>query len=271
MLEKQVEAWGGGVDFAGVEPKIWLTFSVLAAVISTLGTLLGIFLRDWLLAGSAERRAERRTIRKLIRDSSEPLILAGDDLVRRLEEINENYPPDYFVRRPTDAGGLIREKTAAIDPHFNRYKVRSTLYRFAAFLGWIECFRSQLSFVELAQSDFAKAFGKQLHQVTRWMSDGTLSPNWETDRDCLIYREEIRAIGESMLIAHRDGFRVMGYAQFYAEMDASGRVATWVGVLDQFLGNLRSENDFRKTRLVKLQDQIEGMCDMLREYQAKTR
>jgi hypothetical protein len=74
----------------------------------------------------------------------------------------------------------------------------------------------------------------------------------ETWTDRLVFREELRGLGESMINSDDKGPLIVGYSQFCVMLD-DNKFEGWAGVLlNFFLINGGGEKDFRKERFRRL-------------------
>jgi hypothetical protein len=99
------------------------------------------------------------------------------------------------------------------------------------------------------------------------LADGNLNDaaNWDQWRDTLVFREELRAIGESMIEPRGTVRTVMGYGRFTELFDAADPSPTqrWARVLLNFLLDLEvTQPDFRQTRLQRLVVHLVGLMEL---------
>jgi len=73
-----------------------LGLTVVAALVTTTGTLLGLILKEVFLARSFERWKSRRSLLQVSRKYRDPIVLAALELCNRLDRICREYPPDYL-------------------------------------------------------------------------------------------------------------------------------------------------------------------------------
>src|SRR6266581_891878 len=129
--------------FGLTAPQI-LGLSVIAALVTTVGNLLGTWLKEFLFVRSFERWKERRTLLSVYRKYRDPLLLAAQELRSRVAEICEQYPAAYLRSSVLDQHPKQLEANLASDPYFQRYRLVSTVFRLCAFLGWLELYRQGL-------------------------------------------------------------------------------------------------------------------------------
>lgn len=234
--------------------KELLGLSVLAAVITTIGSLLATVLKDfvfarWLETWKGERSAQAAWDKYRI-----PMCVSAIELMRRIEDVYREFPCDYL------AESVLREKKMYFqindrsDPHYRHYKLVSTLYRFCSFLGWVELYRREvMTLPESAAGQRAK-LEERLAAIRISLADGQIqtADDWETWTDRLIFREELRALGELMINSDDTGPLIIGYSRFCVMLNESA-FEGWAGVLlNFFLLNGDGEKDFRKERFRRL-------------------
>jgi hypothetical protein len=120
-------------------------------------------------------------------------------------------------------------------------------------LGWIELFRQDITFLDSGQSHVNDEITASLRSVHAALADGHLNDasDWQEWHDYLVFREEQRAIGESMIDNDADPRRVHGYDQFL-ELHAKGP-SRWHACLAGFFENIgKSHKDYRVTRIKML-------------------
>jgi hypothetical protein len=195
---------------------IW-TWTVVAAIVTTAGTLAGHLLKEVLLARSFESWKRKQAAAEIERKYRDPIILAALELASRLAEIIREHPTD-FLDRSVLSVLVNRTLGSHRDTHFKRYKCQSSMYRIAAFLAWVELHRQELVFLE---SEHRRAGGRLqylLDAIRQDFADGQIneSADWAIWTDGLIFREEQRAIGEAMIIGTAPARTVVGYGTFVA-------------------------------------------------------
>jgi hypothetical protein len=233
-----------------------LSFAVVAALVTTAGTLVGHLLKEITLARSFEMWKQRRTVDALYHRYRDPLVLSCIELANRLGEILDEHPVEFLTAQilsrplPEPSGDAVR------DEYFLRYKYQSPVYRLAAFLGWIELYRQDLVFLEVAQKRSSQALEEQIRNIRADMADGHLNTaeDWADWRDALIFREEQRALGDTMIVVSGGVRTVMGYGAFVTALeDVSSSAYRWTRVAVSFLADPgRVERDFRLERYRRL-------------------
>jgi hypothetical protein len=250
----------------GVPISQLLTFTVLAAVVTTIGNLLATFLKDFLFARSFERWKERRSLLSVYRRYRDPILLAGDELQRRLSQIRKEYPPSYLHTEVLDANAPQLVTNSSDDPHYKKYRLLSTVYRLCAFLGWLEIYRQDVTFLDTGQNSENQRFETALAGFRQTLADGQLNTDSTNGRDGLVFREEQRAIGEAMITTVGNSRVVVGYGTFCTLF---GRATSEEGlsplrIASTFFLDLEPANDFRRRRLEMMNEHLATIIAVLR-------
>jgi hypothetical protein len=104
-----------------------------------------------------------------------------------------------------------------------------------------------------------------LQAIRSDIADGQLNQHddWETWRDRLIFREELRGIGECMACpTPQQG--IVGYATFCGYV-LQGVRTEWTNVCFNFFMNLDEKKDFRRERFFRLVVHLYDLLDSLDE------
>jgi len=109
------------------------------------------------------------------------------------------------------------------DPHFPRYKLVSIAYRLIAFPAWLELYRQDLTFLHPRGNKRARALDLAAGLIRQDLADGQINTADDCDawRDTLVFREEMRAIGDSLIEMRGTSRSVMGYGQYCERLEAS--------------------------------------------------
>jgi hypothetical protein len=254
--------------FLNLDLKTWLGLAVVGSAISTLGALFGILLKDYFFSRSFERWKQRQTLELLYQKYRDPLKLSARELASRAREIGEDYPTVYLTAEVLTSRPERQIENSINDPYFRRYKLLSTMYRFCAFLGWVELYRQELTYLHSGRNKHSRDLEQAVELIRGDLADGQLNDaeNWDEWRDALVFREELRAIGESIMEPRGTVRTVMGYGRFAELFDAPDPSPTqrWARVLLNFLLDLESERpDFRQTRLQRLMVHLVGLMELL--------
>lgn len=233
-----------------------LGFTVVGALVTTTGTLAGLFLKEVLLARSFERWKMQQALAQVSRKYREPIALSAIELCNRLTVICDEYPPDFLDASLLASSLDEPAVNSAADPHFKKYRLVSTVYRLCAFLGWVELYRQDTTYLETADGSAGRRVDRAIYAVRSDLADGQLNKalDWQKWHDVLVFREEQRAIGESMIVTVGEVRTVMGYAEFsdlFSATSPSSR-ARWIHSAAAFLLDPRRAKDFRHTRMQRL-------------------
>jgi len=252
----------------GLDFKTWLSLSVVGTVVATLGALLGVLLKDYFFSRSFERWKQAQLLEQTYQRFRDPLQLSTRELLSRLAEILKDYPAVYLKKSVYESAPTSQSENSFDDPYFQRYKLISTLYRLCAFLGWLELYRQEITFLGPSNNKHAKSLEEVIRSVRSDFADGHLNKNedWYEWRDALIFREELRAIGEAMIETCGESRRVMGYGRFCEQIggktDCSLKV--WIDPALNFLLELEvNKSDFRKDRMQFLVKHLLRLYELL--------
>jgi hypothetical protein len=155
------------------------------------------------------------------------------------------------------------------DPYYRKYKQISTIYRFCAFLGWLELYRQEIVFLDSGHMKQNTIFEHKLSEVRSDLADGHINsasdwPQWD---DYLIFREELRAIGEAMIIEDGKFRNVVGYKQFceFFLTDIDKSRGKWLETAAFFFLDIppNSEKNFRLVRFKRLFVHLVDLVEIL--------
>jgi hypothetical protein len=254
----------------GLELKQWLGFSVAAAVISTFGGLAGSALKEYLLARSFETWSQRTSIERVYQRYRDPILLSARELCARLAEVLADYPTVFLKASVLKSTPRTQVKNSVDDPYYKKYKLVSTIYRICALLGWIELYRRELVFLNSGRGAHTKELERCVEAIREDFADGSLNThsNWHEWSDRLIFREELRAIGEMMIASTSEPKHIIGYAQFCDLLEAPEEcnLKRWAAVVSNFILDLEGPDvDFRKERLRRLVVHLVDLLERLDE------
>ncbi|TPI32205.1 hypothetical protein FJ414_22040 [Mesorhizobium sp. B3-1-6] len=247
----------GGVVVLGLDLKTWLGFAFVGALVSTIGSILGIVIKEYFFSRSFELWKQDRALEQIYQKYRDPLRLSARELGHRLVEICDTYPTVFLSQRVFDSRPLRQERNSDQDPYYQRYKFVSTLYRLCAFLGWLELYRQELTFYQASGNRHTAKVDESLSAIRSAFADGHINTasDWDSWRDTLVFREELRAIGESMIESRGSNRSVIGYGCFVDLINSDNLSSTksWSLVVLNFLLNLEDGGkDFRKIRLQRI-------------------
>jgi len=232
-----------------------LGLSVLGAFVTTIGSLIATVVKDFFFARSLEKWKSRQQLRQVYLRFRDPLLLTTIELVNRIAEITFESSVNFLEARLLQSHPLRMTANSADDEYYQRYKFISTRYRLCAWFGWVELYRQEVAYLDSGQQKTNGDFEHLIGSIRASLADGHLNQadDWLDWADSLIFREEQRAIGESMLDSQRRS--VLGYGSFNEKFIAPGSCLTnmWIPITINFLSDLKSvsgENarDFRRVR-----------------------
>jgi hypothetical protein len=232
-----------------------LSFAVVGAIVTTAGTLFGHYLKEAVLAKSFESWKKRQALETLYGKYRDPIVLSAIELAMRLNEACNEHPAKFLAGKVLSCTSPEPSHSSVRDPYYFRYKFQSTIYRFAAFLGWLELYRQDLVFLDARESKKNTALQKLLNEIREDFAEGRLNSakDWDCWSDALIFREDQRAVGEAMITSVNGIRTVMGYGAFVAMLeDATSLGNRWLRVVTNFLIDPGKEKDFRLVRYQRL-------------------
>ncbi|OHT20240.1 hypothetical protein [Edaphosphingomonas haloaromaticamans] len=194
-----------------------LGLSVLVAFVTTIGSLTALFLKEFVAATWLEGWKTRQTLIGAYRRYQMPIFRATEELSNRLYGLSrENNDRDEreigfaVLRSP-----VVREPSAAANDHYIRYRFVSNVYRLCAFLGWVELYRRDIGMLNVEELDRNRWLDACLRNNQSVLADGWINQHddWRDWRDCLVFREELRAIGHAMA-APGDGLCILDFGSF---------------------------------------------------------
>jgi hypothetical protein len=196
----------------------------------------------------AARRLEREDVMSRYR---EPILRSAIDLQSRLYNIDQNrFLNTYFNTSDTERS----------------YALRSTLYVFAEYLGWVEILRREVQFLDLGQLEANQRLARLLETIATTM----LTHQHPTS--LRLFRGEQRAIGEIMLVPRQGGgptqYECLGFAAFTEKLEDES-FAKWFANLERDVEALAKSDDARDTRLRSLQHSLIDLIDFLDPNQAR--
>lgn len=252
---------------AELTPKDWLGLTVVGTIISTVGAFLGIILKDLYISRRLETWKQERALEQLYERYRDPLVLSAEELCSRLIEIVTHYPTVYLHTSVLETQPDRQVENNTDDPYFRRYKLASTAYRFAAFLGWLELYRQEIVFLHPGDHERSKKLENLIEKIRADLADGQLNTaeNWHEWKDILIFREELRAIGECMLESRGSARSVIGYGKFcdqFGNDPKNGFGRSILIILNFFLDLEEARADFRRIRLSRL---VVHLVDLIAE------
>jgi hypothetical protein len=244
-----------------------LGLSVVAAVVAAVGNLIALFVKDLFLARSFEKWKDRMSTEAVHRRYRDPLVLSAVELRSRIHEIRRTYPPPFLRKQVLATARSDFRSNTTTDPHFQFYKFVSSVYRLCAFLGWLELYRQDLTFLDSGKAAENRDVGQSVRAISGDMNDGRLNTaaDWTEWRDHLIFREEQRAIGSAMIRQVAAQRSVMGYGDFVELFGSADEreLPWWLATAANLLIDLEPSRDFRRNRLERLDEHLRELVGTL--------
>ena len=268
--------------FLGLSAAQILSLSVLAALVATLGSLIATWLKDFVFVRSFERWKERRALLTVYHRYRDPLRLAAEELQRRIAEVCEAYPPAWLRSTVLQTNPKKLDANRQTDPYYERYRFTSTVFRLCAFFGWLELYRQEVTFLNTGYAATTARLKECIDDIRDDLADGTLvkqanadgsdrksvpsKQHWTQWSDLLIFKEEQRAIGESMLVGESPR-TVMGYKSFRSLFDNADTMDDlwWIRVAKGFFQDPQPSADFRRNRLQRMRDHLDEAITLLKD------
>lgn len=246
-----------------------LGLAVIGACITTAGSLLAMYIKEFVAARWLERWKARQTLLGTYRRYQLPIFLAAEELSGRVYGLSrdDNDRDERRVGLDMLRSPAPREPHAAVSAHYLRYRFISNAYRLCCFLGWIELYRRDIGTLDVDALDHNRDLEACLSKIRSTLADGWLNQHedWREWRDCLIFREELRAIGHRMA-AENDALGVLDFGSFAAllESDPDGEAdAKWFVQAALFYENLQRSHDFRLVRMKMLVVYLADLMELL--------
>ncbi|MBD8552567.1 hypothetical protein [Sphingomonas sp. CFBP 8764] len=243
--------------------------TVLGAIVTTSGSLLALYIKEFVAARWLERWKARQTLLSVYRRYQLPIFLAAEELGGRLYGLSR----EGNDREKRDVGlellhsPAAREPHAAVSDHYLRYRFVSNVYRLCSFLGWVELYRRDIGTLNVNTLDRNRGLETCLRNIRGVLADVWINQHddWRDWRDCLIYREEQRAIGHAMASSN-ETLGVLDFGGFTAALegdpDGNGE-AKWFVQAAHFYKNLKRANDFRLIRMKMLLTYLTELMELL--------
>ncbi|MDP1701507.1 MAG: hypothetical protein Q8L53_11205 [Aestuariivirga sp.] len=237
--------------------------SALLAVAAAAGGFFGDIAKTYLSSVVVGRWTEKQESKRIFEKYKNPLTLSASELANRFVEINKTYPTTFLSRKNLSSQMRRVAANSNSDEYYQKYKLVSTMYRFCAFLGWLEIYRRDTVFLASGDSGKDQKINVCISRFRSAISDGHLNSfeNWKDWIDHLVFREELRAVGESMVRSASSSYQVMGYADFEKVLeDPKSDGHRWLSSTIHFFADAKTQKDFRRVRFCLM---LVRLCDLL--------
>lgn len=145
----------------------WYTApNIIAAIITSVLTIIGIVLKDFGFKWFEERRKNNKEESQIYERYSHPLAAAAISLQNRLHEIL------YQKHRPVYLLGCGLPKSSNQGSEYRLYKKLSTVFRLAVMLGWIRACRREFSYLRIAEQKAVKNIYEAIDDFENALADG---------------------------------------------------------------------------------------------------
>lgn len=229
------------------------------ALFAVAGGVVGFAAKEFIFPRLFENWKAKRELKAVYRKYRDPLFLATQEFANRIKEIVELYPTTFLQSNILALSPERIEHNSDEDDYFKKYKLVSSVYRLCAFLGWLEIYRQDIAYLDSGEDENNKNFEREIAAIRNDLADGHLNTarDFSKWKDHLIFREELRAVGDAMICDPKGGVRtVFGYREF-SECFLTSRDPdrkAWFMVAAQLFFDLPKEVDlnFRYVRLNRL-------------------
>lgn len=202
---------------------------VNAAIVIAVIALLGSVFSALVSAFGAPIFQGRRAARVVLNTYREPLLSAAFELQSRLRNILD---ADFLEKY------LAKEEQGKQEA-----AVKTTLYVFAQYFGWLEIIRREIQFLHFRRTAETREIARLLRDISETFLTDTFGPQ------LMIWRVEQRGLGEQMIASVDGKSSCVGYAAF---LDKEAELKTWLDPLERDLKALDSRGAARLTELQHL-------------------
>lgn len=144
-----------------------LDVKIQAALIASVVTLTGVFLKDFVFQKLTEKREAKKDEKDVYSRYAEPLAKSAESMFWRLNEVFNVKGRAHFL--------ISRD----VITDFEDYKYVSTLYRLASLLGWMYAIKKEQSYLKPTNLNSSNEISEALLDIESGLSDG---PHVETER-----------------------------------------------------------------------------------------
>jgi hypothetical protein len=182
---------------------------LVSGVLAIFGTISGVLVTSMLAQWKANKEQQQVYARQ-----KKQLRWSALDLRGTLANLSkaEPFPPAFLDEQLIYSQPPRPTSGSRSDPYYLKYDLVNTVYRLCAFLGWMELYRRDPSFlsgpfrervkIEIGFDQIRRALAGSLTSGTARLAYG------------FILEDDQRAIGEQMFGRRREATSVIGYAQF---------------------------------------------------------
>jgi hypothetical protein len=196
------------------------------------------------------------------------IILAATELCLILRHIIAKDPPDFFDPELVHAQPRYPLTTSPDDPYYRKYYLVVSVYRLSAFLGWLELYRQDVSFLNCGEPDRRNSLDGRIEKIRGELENENLNATSDMEKwsDALILREEQRAIGETMILSDGNTKVVMGYGRYcdlFNPLTGGGQDYWIEKATNFFLIREKGVKDLRSERIKRLILNLVDLVELL--------
>ncbi|HEY6817452.1 MAG TPA: hypothetical protein VI168_18100 [Croceibacterium sp.] len=230
---------------------------------------MALYLKEVLAVRSFERWKSRQTLIGVYRRYQAPIFLAADELAGRVYGLarHDNDREIQEIQISILEKDFDRPAHCMVGDHYFQYRFVSNVYRFCSFLGWIELYRRDIGTLDVDSLDRNRLLESCLGNVRSALADGWVNQHDDIKdwRDCLFFREELRAIGYRM-VCDGEQLALVDFGTFFETLrkDPKGTGdARWFVQAAHFYVGLERKKDFRMVRMRMLKVFLTDLMEVL--------
>jgi len=217
---------------------------------------------------SFEKWKEKRVLESDFQRHKNWVILAATELCVVLRHLIANERTEFFDENLIHTQPVRPLKTSPDDPYYRKYYLVVSVYRLSAFLGWLELYRQDITFLNSGLADKRNSLDKHIEEIRSVLENEKLNRavDGEGWADAIILREEQRAIGETMIVSDGNTKSVMGYGRYcdlFNPLTGDGQDYWIEKATNFFLIQQNVTKDFRPERIKLLIINLINLIDLL--------
>lgn len=241
-----------------------LGWTGVAAIISTSGSLIALYIKDVLIEDRKGKKLKDAAFH------NHKLFLASSvrDLTDAFAQIIDDFPTNYLSHDVLSLPSAMFANTTD-DPRYRKYKYIRTVYRLCSFFGWLEVNRIDNTFLQSSSDEHNELIQAKIRKIKVIFSEGRLigihGKDWVNWKDQQIFNEEQRALGEGMLTEKQCKDMVIGFGKFQELVLTyiSEGKPLWLQPAFSFISNMHAEKEFRRERILYLLKELKELLQLL--------
>ncbi|MCA1628939.1 MAG: hypothetical protein LC785_00550 [Acidobacteria bacterium] len=196
------------------------------------------------------------------------IVLAAVELCLILRHIVVKDTPDFFDPKLLHTQPSRPATIFPDDLYYRKYYLVVSVYRLSAFLGWLELYRQDITFLNSGEPDKRNYLDGNIEKIRNDLENDKLNraPDREKWTDALILREEQRAIGETMILSEGGTKIVIGYGKYcdlFNPLTGGGQDYWIEKATNFFLVQESALRDFRPERIKHLIVHLVDLIELL--------